>query len=168
MQAELFKENMPPEQRQQAFDLVHKEMNKLNHAQRREVEQVMRENFERRMDKQIAAYFALPKAQRAAYLDKQIDEMEKMRKDREARQPRSGQAGAGQSGGPRGGGPSQANPAGPRPPPNLNSDAMAQRRAQRLDRTTATQRAMRATYFADLQQRRAQRGMPPMPGHGGR
>ena len=93
LQAEAFKPGTTPEQRRQNFDLVRQEMDKLSPDQRREVRDQMREGFQRRMDQQIKEYFALPPKDRTAYLDKQINEMEKRRKEWEARRAQAGQSG---------------------------------------------------------------------------
>ena len=174
LQAEVAKPNATPDQRRQTFQLVHQEMEKLSPTQRREVGQQLREGIQQRRDQQIAAYFALPPQQRVAYLDKEIKQMEQRRKEMEARRAQSGQSGAGNAGGWRGGpggaqagGGPQANN-GPRPPRDNSPEARATRRVEHLDRSTPDQRAMRSAYRADIQKRRAQLGLPPMTGRGGR
>lgn len=173
LQAEAFKPDATPEQRRENFQLVRQEMEKLSPEQRDQVREQMHEGFERRMDEQIRTYFALPAEQKTAYLDKQIQEMEQRRKEWEVRRAQGGQGGAGgqqsgaggQQGGPGG---QQAGGGPPRPPRDQSADARAVRRDQRLDRSTAEQRAQRSAYFADLQQRRVQLGLPASPFHGGR
>jgi hypothetical protein len=167
MQADAFKEGATPEQRRESFDLIRKEMDKLSSEQRREVGHEMRQTFERQMDRQIATYFALPKEQRAAFLDKQINEMEKWRKAMESRRAQantsSSQAGAsGNSGQGRG------NAGGQRPQQGRTSDERLQQRDRRLDRSTAEQRTLRSAFVADMNQRRIQLGLPPMTGRGPR
>jgi hypothetical protein len=157
---QMLNENTPPEQQPQRWELVRKEMDQLSPEQRGEVRQEMRKSFERRMDQQIATYFALPATERVAFLDKQIDETEKRRKEWEAR--RSSQAGSQRSGSGQPG-----NAAGQGPPRNMSSDARMQRRDQRLDQSTAQQRATRSAYFAEMRARRIQRGLPPSPFPGG-
>lgn len=169
LQAEAFKEGTTPEQRRENFDLVRQEMEKLSPAQRDQVREHMREGFERRMDEQVKAYFALPKEQRVAYLDKQINEMEQRRKQWEARRAQASQSGQPQSGTgapPGGPGGPQAGGGPPGPPRDNSPEARSLRRDQRLDRQTAEQRAMQTAYFAELQQRRLQLGLPasPFPG----
>jgi hypothetical protein len=176
MQAEAFKENATPEERQQSFQLVRQEMEKLSPGQRDEVRQQMGEAMQRRMDERISAYFALPPEQRVAYLDNQIKEMEQRRKEWESHRAQSGPSGgrgqAGQSqstGGSQGGpGAQPGNPQGAGGPPRDRSpEARLRRHDQRLDRSTAQQRAQRSAYFADLQQRRIQLGLPPVSWHHG-
>ena len=174
LQVEAFKEGATPEQRQKNFELLHQESEKLSPDQRHEVREQMREVFERRMDEQMKTYFAMPPQARVAYLDKQIDEMEKHSKEMQAHRaqnPRNsgagGQGGRGQaSGGPAGGGGPQAGQGGGGR--SMNSDDRALRRDARLDHTTAAQRAQRSSYMADLQARRLQRGLPVTPSFGGR
>jgi hypothetical protein len=99
------------------------------------------------------AYFDLSADQRRAALDKQIDEMERMRKEFEKRR--------GQGGGPRMG-----------PPGGFGRGAGGgdrnQMRKRMLDNTSPQQRAMFDEYFRDVAQRRKERGLPPLPGPGRR
>lgn len=169
MQAEAFKADATPEQRRATFEMVHKEMEQLSPEQRREVHEGMRENFERQMDVRIKAYFELPRAERVAYMDKQIQEMEKRHQEMAARRSqggngpgRGGQQAGGSSGGPQAG---QRNANGPRPPRDNSSTARATRRNERLDRSTPEQRALRSAYFADMKKRRIELGLPPTPFH---
>jgi hypothetical protein len=173
MQAEAFKEGATREQRQQSFQQIRQEMEKLSPEQRRVVWEERRQDFERQMDKRIDDYFALPQAQRMAVMDKQIKEMEQRRKAMEQRRAQGGQGSRAGQQGPGGGqqglgGRQLANAGGPRPPRDNNSDARMQRRDQRLDRSTAEQRANRSACMADMMQRRAQLGLPPMPPRGPR
>jgi hypothetical protein len=154
LQAEAFKEGATPEQRRQNFDLLRQEMDKLGPDQRREVRDQMREGFQRRMDEQIDAYFALPPQQRVAYLDKQITEMEKRRKEWEARRQREGQGQANIR--------TDAGPSGPGEPSG-NPEAKSQRHNEMRDTPTAEQRAKRTAYFAALKQRRIELGLPATP-----
>jgi hypothetical protein len=163
LQAEAFKEGATPEQQRKQFELIHQEMEKLSPAQQHEVREQGRQQFERRMDQQMAAYFALPQADRAAYMDKQIQEQEKWRKEMEARR-----AQANRSGGQGNGGGPQGNAGGQRPPPNNNTDARMQRRGQWMDHSTAEQRSMRSAYMAEMRQRRIQLGLPATPSFGPR
>ena len=100
---QMINEKTPPEQRRQRWEQVRQEMDKLSPEQRDQVRGQMREGFQRRMDEQIKGYFTLPPKDRIAYLDKQINEMEKWRKEREsatpsqAKPPAQGGAGGGDS-----------------------------------------------------------------------
>ena len=160
-----------PPQREQ-FDQFRKELDQLSPDQREQVRDHMRELMQRRMDKRIADYFALPPEKRADFLDNQIQEMEKRRKEWEARRAQDGQGGPGQSGAGQdpnapGQGTNTANAGGQRGGgQNASPAAVSVRRNQRLDNTSPEQRASRAAYFSDLQRRRVALGLPPFPGRG--
>lgn len=171
---QMINEKTPPEQQHQRWHEVRQEMEKLTPQQREEVGSQMRAVFERRMDEQVKEYFTLPPPQRIAYLDKQINEGEKRRKEWEARRAQTGQSGGrggsgGQvasAGGGQGGGPGPGGQG--RPGRGGNTDERMMRRDARLDNSTAQQRAQRSAYFADMRARRIQLGLPPWPGRGGR
>jgi hypothetical protein len=161
----------------QTFDVFRKQMDQLTPDQRQQVMGVVRETMERRMDQEVKHYFSLPPKERVAHLDKQINEMEKRRKEWEARRAQSGapgggtggqQASAGGGGRPGGQGGPGAGGQGRPPRPAAGSDAALQRRDARLDNSTAQQRAQRSAYFADMRARRIQLGLPPSPFPGGR
>ena len=154
---EAFKQGPNPEKWQE----FHQEMEKLTPDQRHQVHEGMRQNMERRMDERIDAFFALPPDKRNAFLDKQIQEEEKRRKEMEARRAKSGSNGGN-------GANAGAGQGGPRGPGNQTADARALRRNQMRDNTTPEQRAKRNAYRAAMQQRRVQTGLPASPQHGGR
>jgi hypothetical protein len=155
LQKKLFNEDspVPREERRKAFGELRQEMEKLTPQQR---DQIMRDNpppFFRRMQENIVAYFDLPQDQRTAALDKQIDEMEKQRKEwAKRRAERNAGGGARPPGAARGFG------------RNMDPAQQNQRRKQMLDNTSPQQRAMFGEYFRQLQQRRQERGLPPMRG----
>ena len=159
---QMISENTPPEQRRGQWELIRKEMEQLSPEQHREIRQQMHESFAQRGDQRIDTYFALPPQQRIAYLDKQIDEEEKRRKEWESRRTQANRSsapgGTGQQGGAAGNRP-------PRPPRDSSPDARLLRHDQRLDRRTAEQRAERDAYRADMRARRIQRGLPATPPH---
>lgn len=123
--------------------------------------------FRSAMRARIDAYFALPPEKRLAELDRQIKQEEMMRKAFEtagavmgafggggnAGRGEGGQAGAApqQAGGPPGGGPS-----GGRTEEDRN-----RWRKQMIDRTTPEQRAQWVEHRRAIDERRAQRGLPP-------
>jgi hypothetical protein len=152
LQEKLFGGNLPQADRRKAFEELRQEVEKLTPEQR---EKLMRDNpppFARQMQKNIVAYFDLPADQRRAALDKQIDEMERMRKEFEKRR--------GERGGPHG---------ARRGPPggfggNMSAAQRNEMRKRMLDNTSPQQRAMFDEYFRDLAQRRKERGLPPLPG----
>jgi hypothetical protein len=158
---------LPPDQRRQGWEGLQKEMGKLSDAQREQLWDQRRAEGERRMKKQIDDFLAAPPSQRNAILDKQIADEERRRKEREARRaqggqgqnlggPNSSQAGAGQ-------GPNAGQQPGGR---NRSPEAQSANRNRRLDNTSPAQRAQQAAYFAALQKRRIERGMPASPGRG--
>jgi len=177
LQGKLFSENsaVPPDQRREAFEELRKEAEKLTPEQR---EQMMRDNpppFVRQMQQNVVAYFDLPQDQRKGHLDKQIDEMEKRRKEWEKiRVERSKQQGDGVASGPGGpgsGGPGPGGPGfgGPGGPPggfgrSTDPTKQTEMRTKMLDNTSPQQRAMFSEYMEQLQQRRRERGLPAMGG----
>ncbi len=150
MQAELFKAGTLPDPAK--LKELRAAEQQLSPAQRQELGRDRGERFQRRMKETVAAYYALPPEKRKDYLDEQIKTMEKWRKAREAERAQSGQSGASSGGG---GGP--GGPGGP-----SDADARALRGLQRLDGTSATQRAQFQNFMADMNQRRAEQGLPPM------
>lgn len=162
LQEKLFSENsqVPREGRRKAFEEFRTEMEKLTPEQR---DQLMRDHppqFARQMEKNIVAFFDLSDNERKAALDKQIDDMEKRRREWEKRR---GERGSGRGGGPGAGGP-------PRGFGGRNMDPAKQNemRKRMLDNTSPQQRAMFGEYFRQLQDRRRERGLPEMRGDGRR
>jgi hypothetical protein len=103
------------------------------------------------MDNRMNAFFAAPTpVARKMVLDKHINEMEKMRAQREARQ-RSPQQLAQASGG---------RPQGGDGPPRGGRRGDFQ---SRLDRSTPEERARRGEYFRALRERRRELGLPENP-----
>jgi hypothetical protein len=173
----------PPQPGQ--WEELRKEMDKLTPDQRRQVHEEMGQRRERQMDKDIDDFFKLPPDKRLAELDKRIKDMEKRRQEWEKRRPQPGQGGnpggqqpgggarAGGAGpgpggmgpGPGGAGPGQgnANRGGGPGGRNRSPDARSGRTNQRLDNSSPQQRAQRSAYFAALQQRRLQLGLPANP-----
>lgn len=166
MQERLFDPNtkMSDDERFKGFRELGEASRSLTDEQRM---QVMRENpMAKRMRQSVVDYFNLPEKERVALLDKHIDEMEKMRKDFEKRM-KERQAQGGGPGGPGGRGP--GGPGGPpRGPGGPGGDRNAMRKKM-LDNTSPQERAMFSEYFEQMQQRRQERGLPPMGGpFGGR
>jgi hypothetical protein len=157
LQEKLFGEErqIPPEERRKAFEELRTEADKLTPEQRG---QMMRDHpppFMREMQQNIVAFFDLSEDQRKAELDKRIDEMEQRRREWEKRRAERGAGNGGGLGG-RGGGP----PGGfgrTTDPKQRN-----QMRKQMLDNTSPQQRAMFSEYLKQLEQRRKERGLPPM------
>lgn len=109
----------------------------------------------RSMQAKIDGYFALPPKERVAHLDREIKQMEFMRKAFETGQGLLSAVGLGGSAKPR--------PAGsPWMQPRSDADRETWRK-QMLDSTSPEQRARFAEYFAALQQRRETLGLPSGP-----
>lgn len=131
---------------------------------REEVERRGAGMFQSAMRARIDEYYQAPPAQRQAILDKQIDQEEAMSKAFEAARSVAGAFGGGgttsgssapASGGPGGGGP----PGGPRR--SGNEDDRNRRIKSIIDRTTPEQRAQWVEHRRAIDERRAQRGLPP-------
>jgi hypothetical protein len=147
-------ENVDPAERRRRWEEFNRAQRQLSPAQRREVFG----DFRKRRQAELDRYFKMSKAEKTRWLDQQIDRMEQLR--------RAGQA--------NGRPPGQGRPPGPGGPPgqgrpNLSAEDRENRRKQRLDSTTPEERAQRDQIRKDLALRRAQRGLPPLPGgFGGR
>ena len=152
------------------YERIRKEMSNLSPDQRRQVMEHGRQLFQREINRRIDEYFAAPPAERTKILDKQIEDMEKMRQQWEKRRaersgrlwPAGGQpAGAAGTGGGQGG-PAAGATAG-RGPANRTAAAQSERRNNMLDHTSPIQRAKWASYFVDLQSAAWNWVCPPGP-----
>jgi hypothetical protein len=131
------RENISMDQRRQLSQEMRQVVEGLSQDQRRALARDRRQEFE----KQIAKYFTLPKEERNAYLDAQIDRMEEVR-----RQWQQGPIN---------------NPGIARSNTRSNDpDERDRRRRDRLDESTPEQRAEFAAFFQALRDRRLQRGLP--------
>jgi hypothetical protein len=112
--------------------------------------------FRTAMRARIDAYFTAPPAQRDAVLDRQIDEMEIMRKAFEAAEKVTTALG---------GGGANAAPAPPPggPPRSTNEEERNKFRKGIIDRTSPAERARYVEYWRAVGERREKRGMPPSP-----
>lgn len=143
-------ESMSEEQRRALWGQFREQMDQLSPEQQSQLRDSMRGQFEARMDRRMDEFFALPSGQRVAYLDQQINEMEQRRQQfAGGGGPLAGPRGDRQAGGGRG------------DRSSLTPAERSQRSKQRLDRSTPDQRAKRSAYFAALNERREQRGLPP-------
>ncbi len=163
LRQELFSQaarSLSPEERRARAEQLRRESAKLSPDQRAELFAAGQKRMKERLDR----YFAMSPRERQQFLDQEIDRMEQMRRERANANAGTGTPAAFGTG-PRPGG------SGGRP---RSPEEIEHRRKERLDRTTPEQRAtmdqMRARmtrFHQDLNQRRAQRGMPPMSGPGG-
>jgi hypothetical protein len=103
----------------------------------------------------IDTYFNAPPAQRDAVLDRQIDEMEVMRKAFEAAEKVTAALGGGST--------AAAAPPPGGPPRSTNEDERNKFRKGIIDRTSPAERARYVEYWRAVAERREKRGMPPSP-----
>jgi hypothetical protein len=121
------------------------------------------DTFRKMINGKVTTYFSLPSEKRQDFLDKEIKQMEFMRKAFEAGQAVAtffGGGGNQSAGGKRDAG------AGLRPPfgPLGGSEEERNRfRKEILDRTTPEQRARFVEYLGAIERRRGQLGLPAMP-----
>jgi hypothetical protein len=165
MQQRLFDPNtkMSDDERMKGFRELGEASRNLTDEQRM---QIFRENpMAKRMRQSVVDYFNLPEKERVALLDKHIDEMEKFRKNMERRRKERQAKGGGPPGGGPGGGP--GGPGGSGGPGGGGGDRSAMQKRM-LDNTSPQERAMFGEYFQQMQQRRQERGLPPMGGPFGR
>lgn len=126
-----------------------------------------REEFQQRMQADIKAYFALSEADRVAFLDKKLDEMEARRAEHEKRRAEEEKNGAKPGeGGPGEAKPGEAKPGEGGPPRNRSENDRLNRLRERLDESSPSERAERQAYFDAMRQRAQERGVS-MPGPGG-
>jgi hypothetical protein len=145
------------------------QMEQLTDDQRRALFQEMRAPMQERMRATVDGYFAVPEAQRRAYLDQQIREMEKRRAEmqqRFAQRQASGEnRGPGVGGFPggegRGGLPNGEGREGGRGGPGGGPGGGRERAM--LDNSTPTERARSTEYFSAMEKRRKELGLPDAP-----
>jgi hypothetical protein len=111
--------------------------------------------FRSAMRARIDTYFNAPPAQRDAVLDRQIDEMEVMRKAFEAAEKVTAALGGGST--------AAAAPPPGGPPRSTNEDERNKFRKGIIDRTSPAERARYVEYWRAVAERREKRGMPPSP-----
>jgi DNA primase len=126
--------DLSAEERRQLWDQFRQEARQLSPEKRRAL-------FSEQQRKRMQEYFALSEKERAAFLDRLIDQMQQRRQQWQ------------QNGNVRG----PDGPAGGRQA--LTAEERDRRRKQRLDLSTPEERAERAQFFADLRRRREQRGL---------
>ena len=159
-------EKLPEAERRTLREQLRTEFRNLPEADRERLGRERRDGFEKRMQERIHEVLSLPPAQRVAALDKQINEEEKRKKEWEQRS-QSGKAGKGKGGPGKGGagkgGPGKGGAGKGGGGRNLNDQAKNQFRKARLDNTSPRSRAEMVEYRRQMEQRRAERGLPPSP-----
>lgn len=164
LQAEVFSKEareLPEEERREKFTEYQQRYDQLSESQRRMVRGQMRDGMQQRMSAKIHEYFTLPKSQRVAFLDRQINDMEKRRRQfasrRATQESRTGGRGGPPDRGARG--------------RNMTEAEKKERRDRfkraHLGRSTPQQRAEMSEYIEALRKRREERGLPER-GHGRR
>lgn len=148
LQKELAKGNtLTAEERKAKFTELRSEMKHLTDDQKWELGAPMREKQKAEMDR----YFAMAPQEKAKYLDAKIDFSEKMRKEWEKK------AGPGAKTG------SPPTTGGNRGSTQKSTEAIEKARKERLDRTSAEDRAKMDVYRREMNDRRLQRGLPVRP-----
>lgn len=164
LQADAFNEktrDLPEEQRREKFRQFREAYGQLSESQRREIRKEQSRGMQGRMTGQIHTYFELPNAKRIAFLDKQINEMEKRRRESAKRGNSGRERGPGSRGGTesRGRGSRETKPS-----EGDREDRRDRRKRGYLDGTTPQQRAEMAEFMDALRERREERGLPEFRG----
>ncbi len=117
---------------------------------RDQARQIMEDSRERRMDKQLDEYFALPEKDRVKYLDKQIDEMQARMREWQSRAATQ---------------PARRPTTEPTTRPNRDrgGDPVARMRT-RIETGDPARKAQRAAYMSAMRERMQQRGINPSGG----
>ncbi len=164
-------ENASWNERRALMEQMRGHMENLTDDQRRALFQDMRAPFENRMRAAVDGYFAAPEAQRKAYLDQQIKQMEQRRAEMQQRfaqrQANGGGGGRGDGGSfpggpPRGGAPdggSGGRGGGPGGGPGAGGGG---RERAMLDNTSPMERARSTEYMSAMERRRKELGLPEM------
>jgi hypothetical protein len=151
MQEQMFaNRNLPDAERRAQWDNFRQRMEGLTEEQRDQFRDANRGRWQQFAQQRMDEFFELPPAQQRERLDEMIDRMEARQRER-ARNPN---AGRGWRGGDRG--------------RNLTDAQRAQRGKERLDRTSPKMRAQFTEFSRMLNERRAERGLPPIDGRPGR
>ncbi len=165
-------ENASWDQRRALMEQMRGQMDQLSDDQRRELFRDMRAPMQERMRATVDGYFAVPEAQRRAYLDQQIREMEKRRAEMQQRfaqrqasgESRGPDGGGFPGGGGRGGPPNgEGRDGGPGGRGGPGGGPGGGRERAMLDNSTPTERARSTEYFSAMEKRRKELGLPDAP-----
>jgi hypothetical protein len=129
------------DQRRELWGQFRQEVRQLSPDQRGQLFADRGQRFKER----LAQYSKLPKNERVAFLNQEIDRMEAARKEWEKNRPPDAQAGAARA----------------RDNRFRGDEEREQRRRAFLDRTTPEERVQLAEFRKDMNQLRQQRGLPP-------
>jgi hypothetical protein len=148
------------EQRREGYREMRQQVEALPEAYQQQFRQSMSSMFMQREERRMDEYLSLSKVERKKYLDKQIVEGERRRKEWEARRKqyeaeRAKQASAGGNADNGENAGRQGNNGG-----NGNRWRGGWSQSARLDRTSPEFRAKRAEYRRDMEQRRKELGLP--------
>jgi hypothetical protein len=155
IQAQLENPNLSEADVRTAMGQLREKLESLSEGSRRAAWENGRQVFERREMLKIGRILAMNPQQRAKAIDDEINGMERRRAQWEQRAnqaPASNRPGGGQRGGGAG-----------RRGAFQSDEQRVSRLKNRLDRSTPEQRAIRAEFTKLVNERRAQRGLPPMP-----
>jgi hypothetical protein len=149
--AEIISQPAPDRRGPSGFGEIREQVEALPTSYQQQFRRSMGNMFQRSQEQRFDEYFKLTKPERQKYLDKEIAESEKRRKEGEARrkareaQVASGQAPGGAGNGQDGGGRGRGGGGG---------------MSARLDRTSPAFRAKMSEYRREMNQRRAELGLP--------
>lgn len=147
LQDEMFaNRDLPEAERRAQWDSFRQRMDGLTDAQRGALRSAGRDRWEQFAQQRMDQFFQLSPAEKRKQLDEMIDRMENRNRNSN---PNAGRGGRGDRGG------------------NMSDAQRAQRGKERLDRTSPKMRAQFTEYRRLLNDRRAERGLPPSEGRPG-
>lgn len=149
-------ESAPPEQRREIWGQMRQEFEQMPEASREAMFEDRRREWEAREQKYMDDFFAKDKKAQLAEIDKRIDESEKRRKEREKRRAQGNNGNRGDRGQM-----AQAGGGGRGPGGGPGGRDSMERRKGYLDKSSPDSRAQRGAYRRMMEERRAQRGLPP-------
>ncbi len=161
LQQKMADPNLKDADRQALREQMRAKMESLSPDARRAVFEAGREVFEKRFESHVDQILTMSPAERNKALDADIDQMDKRAADFAKRQQAAGAGGKAPPGAQNGGKKGNRQPA-------VNDEQRLSRLRSRLDRGTPESCAKRAEYTRLIDDRRKQRGLPPMPPRGGR
>jgi hypothetical protein len=156
LQDELANPNLSEADFRAKMDQVRGLMVSLPENSRRAAWENGRDVFERREQSRINRILGLKGQERTKALDEEINRSERRRNEWQQRQNQA------QASAQRGGQQSPRGPGGPRNRGGQSDEQRISRLRNRLDRSTPEQRASRAEFARLINERRTQRGLPPM------